>query len=72
MLLKKKKMYIYIYIYREREREREREDTFRIWRKFMEPGLENVQERETTVRPTVLIKLQTIPKRILLPHTVRA
>ena len=54
----------YIYI--------EREDTFRIWRKFMEPGLENVQERETTVRPTVLVKLQTIPERILLPHTVRA
>ena len=38
----------------------------------MEPGLENVQERETTVRPTVLVKLQTIPERILLPHTVRA
>ena len=63
MLLKKK--YIYIYIERERGH-------FQNLRKFMEPGLENVQERETTVRPTVLVKLQTIPERILLPHTVRA
>lgn len=37
----------------------------------MEPSLENVQEREGTVRPQSLLKLQTILEKVIVPNLLR-